>query len=140
MADYTPPFSAGLSVAYGSASNAATNTLTNIVRASVPSDEYPAIDISCLTSSRRVYKAASLADGGEFEFTIQGKASVLSTLDGLKGTEKWWSIGLPDTTGDILFSGIITQAWAATWDDPDGVYELDVSVKVNSAQTITVGS
>lgn len=138
MADYTPGTSYGTQLFYGSASGTVTTELTNLKSIDCPMDEYATIDRSTLASTRRSY-IAGLPDGGEVQVTYQYAETQFNTIDGLKGVSKFYKIGLPDTTGTILFEGILTKH-SVGFSEGDEIPEATFTIKVNTAKTITVGS
>lgn len=138
MPAYTPTTSYGTQLFYGSASGTVTTELTNIKTVSVPTDTYPTIDASHLASTIRTY-VAGIPDGGELTFTYQWQATQANAIDALKGTTKWFKIGFPDTSGDILFSGILTKQ-ELSFGEVDDIPEVTVNIKVTSVKTITVGT
>lgn len=138
MAAFTPTTSYGTELFYGDVSGTVTTGVDNVLSVSVPMAVYTPIDVSHLGSTIRKY-VMSIPDGGELTFTCHYKAASLNTLNGLLATEKWWKIGFPDTSGDVLFSGFLTNI-EPSYGDVDTIPELTCTVKVNSAKTITVGS
>lgn len=138
MAAFTPTTSYGTDLFYGDASGTVTTGVDNVLTVSVPMSTYTPIDVSHLGSTVRKY-VMSIPDGGELTFTCHHKASALNTLNGLLAVEKWWKIGFPDTSGDVIFQGYLTSI-EPSFGDVDTIPELTCTVKVNSAKTITVGS
>lgn len=138
MAEYTPVTGAGTQLFYGSVSGTVTTELTNISNIKPAFDKYGTVDTVHLGSTRHGF-IATLPEGGEFTFEYQWNAAIFNTVAGFKGVNKWYKIGFPDTTGDILFQGLMTQN-DPDFSDPDTIPMVSVSMKINSAQTITVGS
>ena len=138
MADYTPMTGYGTQLFYGSASGTVTTELTNLKSIDCPMDEYATIDRSTLASTRRA-SILGLPDGGEVVVTYQYAMTQFNALNALNGTEKWWKIGAPDTSGDILFQGYMTKH-SVSFSEGDEIQEATFTIKVNTAKTITVGS
>ena len=138
MAAFTPTTSYGTQLFYGDASNTVTTEVDNVLTVGVPMSVYTPIDVSHLGSTIRKY-VMSIPDGGELSFTCHHKAALLNTLNGLLATEKWWKIGFPDTSGDVIFQGFLTNI-EESYGDVDTIPEITCTVKINSAKTITAGS
>lgn len=140
MADYAVEPLQSAQIFYGDASGSATTELTNITGIMVPDAIARVIPANTLASTRDTFVVSSVRGTGELVFNYQYAVAQYNTVEGLKATAKYWSIGLPDTTGTIIFPGVLLENAIDMTGGPEALGDVSAKVQVTGAATITVGS
>lgn len=143
MATYVPEVLQGVALKYGSDTTTGNCTITvdNLTSLDVPDQAYNRAEYTHLASTIKNFIPTIVKEAGELKFRYQYQATQYAAIEAIKGTTtEGWTIEFPDSNGKIVFTGFLMSNVIQTWDDPDAVGEVEATVQVNSAVSITAGT
>lgn len=107
----------GSTLAYGTASNTATTTLSDLLDADIDGFKVGETKITHINSPNAFHEyTPGFADAGTLSCTINYDKTTYNTLYGFVRVQKWWKLTAADG-GNMLCQGFITELPIKTPDD-----------------------